>query len=62
MNKEYFDAVIIGSGFGGSVMADRLAEAGFSVRVLERGNAYPPGPFPRSPYGGHIDQACSKKS
>ena len=62
MNKEYFDAVIIGSGFGGSVMADRLAEPGFSVCALERGKAYPPGSFPRSPYDGPIDQACSKKS
>ena len=28
MNEEHFDAVIVGSGFGGSVMAYRLAEAG----------------------------------
>jgi hypothetical protein len=28
MNSEHFDAVIIGSGFGGSVMAYNLAEAG----------------------------------
>jgi cholesterol oxidase len=45
-----FDAVIVGSGFGGSVMAYRLAEAGMSVCVLERGKAYPPGSFPRSPW------------
>jgi cholesterol oxidase len=46
---EHFSAVIIGSGFGGSVMAYRLAEAGLSVCVLERGKPYPPGSFPRSP-------------
>jgi cholesterol oxidase len=46
---EHFDAVIVGSGFGGSVMAARLAEKGWSVCVLERGKAYPPGSFPRSP-------------
>src|SRR4029453_9032427 len=46
----HFDAVIVGSGFGGSVMASRLAEAGLSVCVLERGKAYPPGSFPRSPW------------
>jgi cholesterol oxidase len=46
---EHFDAVIIGSGFGGSVMAYRLADAGRRVCLLERGSAYPPGSFPRSP-------------
>lgn len=46
---EHFDAVVIGSGFGGAVMAYRLAEAGMSVCVLERGQAHPPGTFPRSP-------------
>ena len=34
---ERFDAVIIGSGYGGSIPALRLAEAGMSVLVLERG-------------------------
>ncbi|MCY1032762.1 GMC family oxidoreductase [Corallococcus sp. BB11-1] len=47
---EHFDVVIVGSGFGGSVMAWRLAEAGLRVCVLERGKAYPPGSFPRSPH------------
>ncbi len=32
-----FDAIVIGSGFGGSVMALRLAEKGDKVLVLERG-------------------------
>lgn len=47
---EHFDAVVVGSGFGGSVMASRLAESGWSVCVLERGRPYPPGSFARSPY------------
>jgi cholesterol oxidase len=46
-----FDAVVVGSGFGGAVMAYRLAEAGLRVCVLERGRAYPPGSFPRTPLG-----------
>jgi cholesterol oxidase len=50
VTAEHFDAVIVGSGFGGSVMAYRLAEAGLRVCVLERGRIYPPGSFPRSPY------------
>lgn len=46
--NEHFDAVIIGSGFGGSVMAYKLADAGLNVCLLERGKAYPPFSFPRS--------------
>jgi cholesterol oxidase len=42
-----FDAVVVGSGFGGSIAALRLAEAGRSVFVLERGERYEPGEFPR---------------
>lgn len=45
----HFDAVVIGSGFGGSVVAYRLAGAGYRVCVLERGKAYPPGSFARRP-------------
>jgi cholesterol oxidase len=51
MAMEHFDAVVVGSGFGGSVMTYRLAEAGLRVCLLERGKAYPPGAFPRSPHG-----------
>lgn len=50
MDRTHFDAVVVGSGFGGSVAAYRLAEAGLGVCLLERGKAYPPGSFPRSPY------------
>ncbi|KIG19470.1 Cholesterol oxidase precursor [Enhygromyxa salina] len=45
--SKHHDAVIIGSGFGGSINALRLAEAGRSVLVLERGRRYPPKQFPR---------------
>lgn len=48
-SREHFDAIVIGSGFGGSVMAYRLADAGKRVCVLERGKSYPPGTFPRTP-------------
>ena len=49
MNNDTVDAVVVGSGFGGSVMAYRLAEAGKRVWVLERGKAYPPNSFARTP-------------
>src|SRR5579875_1995115 len=50
MGNTHYDAVIVGSGFGGAVMAYRLAEAGLHVCLLERGKAYPPGSFARTPY------------
>lgn len=37
MPSHRFDAIIVGSGFGGSVCAARLAEKGMRVLVLERG-------------------------
>jgi cholesterol oxidase len=47
--EESFDAVVVGSGFGGAVTACRLAEGGLRVLVLERGQPYPPGSFARTP-------------
>ncbi len=40
------DAVVIGSGYGGSVAALRLAQLGYKVTVLERGSEFLPGDFP----------------
>ena len=40
-----FDAIVIGSGFGGAVSACRLAEAGYRVLVLERGRRWEPRPI-----------------
>lgn len=44
---EKFDAVVVGSGFGGAVAACRLAERGRSVCVLERGRRWGREDFPR---------------
>ena len=41
-----FNFVAIGSGFGGAVVACRLAEAGQSVLVLERGREWKPEDYP----------------
>lgn len=40
------DFVVIGSGFGGSVSALRLAEQGYRVVVLEQGRHWPPHELP----------------
>ncbi|MGQ0704227.1 MAG: GMC oxidoreductase [Gemmatimonadales bacterium] len=42
--NETFDAVIIGSGFGGALAAHALVEAGWSVLLLERGDWVARGP------------------
>ena len=44
-----FDAIVIGSGFGGAIMARRLAEKGMRVLVLERGRRWEPSQYPRKP-------------
>ncbi|QOZ51506.1 FAD-dependent oxidoreductase [Bradyrhizobium sp. CCBAU 53338] len=43
-----YDWLVIGSGFGGSVSALRLAEKGYRVGVLERGRRYRDQDFPKS--------------
>lgn len=48
MTGDSFDAIVIGSGFGGAVAACRMAQAGLRVLILERGRRYPRGSFPRS--------------
>ncbi len=42
-----YDYIVIGSGFGGSVSALRLAQKGYRVAVIERGRRYRPQDFPR---------------
>jgi cholesterol oxidase len=44
---EDFDVLIIGSGFGGSVTALRLAEKGYRVGVLEAGRRFGPDDYAR---------------
>lgn len=46
--KKHYDFVIIGSGFGGSVAALRLAEKGYSVLVIEKGKRYEKDDFPKT--------------
>jgi len=44
----HFDFIVVGSGFGGSVSALRLAQKGYSVLVLEKGRRLGPDDFPRT--------------
>ena len=46
--KQKYDVVVIGSGFGGSVSALRLAEKGYDVLVLEKGKRYNTSDFPKT--------------
>ncbi len=46
--SEQIDFLVVGSGFGGSVAALRLAEKGYSVLVLEAGKRWRPRDFPRN--------------
>lgn len=43
------DYIVIGSGFGGSVMTCRLVEKGYDVCLLERGRQWKMNEFPRRP-------------
>jgi cholesterol oxidase len=48
--EKLYEMVVIGTGFGGAVVACRTAcKWGADVLVLERGKRYPMGSFPRSP-------------
>ncbi|WAR43158.1 GMC oxidoreductase [Methylomonas rapida] len=49
--NDTLEAVVIGSGFGGSVSFCRLSQKwGDKVLLLERGKRYPMGSFPRTPH------------
>ena len=43
-----FDAIVIGSGFGGSVAALKLREKNYSVAVLEAGRRFDDSDFPKT--------------
>ena len=44
--RSAYDVVVVGSGYGGGVAASRLARAGQSVCVIEKGKEFATGEFP----------------
>jgi cholesterol oxidase len=55
-------AIVIGSGFGGAVVACRLAQQGYRVTVLERGRQWDAKSLPRQPADAWIwDEKCPEK-
>ena len=48
MPPDEFDFIVIGSGFGGSVSAMRLAQKGYRVAVLEAGKRWTAPDFPKT--------------
>ena len=48
MEQNEFDYIVVGSGFGGSVSAMRLAEKGYSVLVIEKGKRWKTEDFPKT--------------
>src|SRR6516162_4484904 len=49
-----FDAIVIGTGFGGAVTTCRLAQAGLRTLVLERGRRYDLASLPDLPKPGQV--------
>lgn len=50
--QTHYDVVVVGSGYGGAIAASRMARAGKSVCVLERGREFMAGEYPRTPLEG----------
>ena len=48
MSKKKYDFIIVGSGFGGSVSAMRLAQKGYKVAILEMGQEWNNSDFPKT--------------
>lgn len=57
--RSSYDCVVIGSGYGGGVAASRMARAGESVCLLERGREKWPGEYPNGSAEAIKELHCS---
>src|SRR5579862_6354382 len=46
--KKHYTVVVVGSGYGGAIAASRMARAGQTVCLLERGKELQPGEYPNT--------------
>ena len=58
--ENFYDVIIIGSGYGASIAASRCARAGQLVCVLEKGKEWLPGSFPETPATAFENMQISK--
>ncbi|MFM0154164.1 alpha/beta fold hydrolase [Paraburkholderia sediminicola] len=57
--QSHYEVVVVGSGYGGAIAASRMARAGQSVCVLERGREFMAGDYPRTPLEGAAQMQCN---
>ncbi|WP_144137577.1 alpha/beta fold hydrolase [Paraburkholderia sp. BCC1884] len=50
--QAHYEVLVVGSGYGGAIAASRMARAGRSVCVLERGREFMAGEYPRDAFHG----------
>lgn len=53
--QPFYDVLVIGSGYGGSIAASRLSRAGLKVGLLEKGKEFQPGQYPAD-----VAEACEE--
>ncbi len=59
--QEHYTVVVVGSGYGGGITASRMARAGQSVCLLERGKELQPGEYPDTPLKADAEMQVSAK-
>jgi cholesterol oxidase len=57
--RAHYEIVVVGTGYGGSIAASRLARAGRDVAVLERGRELHPGEYPSTPEHALLHTQCA---